>query len=75
MPLVQIHAIKGVFTPEAKQKIIEKVTEAMVQVEGENLRGVTVVTINEINSGDWGIGGKALTADAVKEIASGRHAA
>lgn len=75
MPLVQIHAIKGVFSPEAKQKIIEKVTDAMVQVEGENLRGVTVVTINEIDSGDWGIGGKPMTVDAVKEIASGRYAA
>ena len=75
MPLVQIHAIKGVFSPEAKKKIIEKVTDAMVQVEGENLRRVTVVTINEIDSGDWGIGGKPLTTNAVKEMASGRHAA
>jgi len=44
MPLVQIQAIKGVFSPEAKKKIIEKVTDAMVQVEGENLRGVTALT-------------------------------
>ena len=75
MPLVQIHAIKGVFSPEAKRKIIEKVTDAMVEVEGENLRSVTVVTINEINSGDWGIGGEPLTSDTVKEMALGRHAA
>jgi 4-oxalocrotonate tautomerase len=75
MPLVQIHAIKGVFSPEARRNIIEKVTDAMVQVEGENLRGVTVVTINEVDSGDWGIGGKPLTTDAVKQMASGRHAA
>jgi 4-oxalocrotonate tautomerase len=75
MPLVQIHAIKGVFSPETKKKIIEKVTDAMVQVEGENLRRVTVVTIDEIASGDWGIGGKPLTTEAVKEMASGLHAA
>ena len=75
MPLVQIHAIKGVFSPEAKKKIIEKMTDAMVQVEGEDLRAVTIVTINEVNRGDWGIGGKPLTTDAVKEMASGRHAA
>ena len=75
MPLVQIHAIKGVFLPEAKKKIIEKETDAIVQMEGENLCGVTVVTINEVNSGDWGIGGKPLTTDAVKEMVSGRHAA
>ena len=60
MPFVQVHTIKGVFTPEMKKRVIEKVTDAMVAVEGENLRGVTCVTINEIESGDWGIGGTSL---------------
>jgi 4-oxalocrotonate tautomerase len=75
MPLVQVHTIKGVFTPEMKKKVIEKVTDAMVAVEGENLRGVTWVTINEIDSGDWGIGGQALTAEYVKAVAAGKAAA
>jgi 4-oxalocrotonate tautomerase len=75
MPLVQVHMIKGVFTPEMKKKVIEKVTDAMVAVEGENLRGVTCVTINEIESGDWGIGGQAFTADYVKALAAGKAAA
>src|SRR5262249_6106932 len=75
MPLVQVHTIKGVFTPEMKKKIIEKVTDAMVAVEGENLRGVTCVTINEIDSGDWGIGGRALTAEDGKALAAGQAAA
>src|SRR5262249_38974671 len=51
------------------------VTDAMVGVEGENLRGVTWVTINEIDSGDWGIGGQTLTAEYVKELAAGKAAA
>jgi 4-oxalocrotonate tautomerase len=72
MPLVQVHAIKGVFTPEMKKKIIEKVTDAMVAVEGENLRGVTWVTINEVDSGDWGIGGQLLSAEYVKALGSGK---
>jgi 4-oxalocrotonate tautomerase len=75
MPLVQVHAIKGVFTSEMKKKVIEKVTDAMVAVEGENLRGVTCVTINEVDSGDWGIGGRALTAEYVKALAAGKAAA
>jgi 4-oxalocrotonate tautomerase len=54
--------------------MIEKLTDAMVSVEGENLRGVTWVTIEEVPSGDWGIGGKALAADAVKALASGKPA-
>jgi len=52
--------------------MIEKVTEAMVSVEGENLREKTVVILEEVKSGDWGIGGKTLTTDAVKQLRAGR---
>lgn len=75
MPLIQVHTIKGVFTPEMKRQVIEKVTDAMVSIEGENLRGVTWVTVNEVESGDWGIGGQCLTADYVRTLASGKSAA
>lgn len=75
MPLIQVHTIKGVFTPEMKKDVIEKLTDAMVAIEGENLRGVTWVTINEVESGDWGIGGQALTADYIKALAAGKAAA
>ena len=60
MPLVTIDVIKNVFTPKQKQELIAKVTEAMIEVEGENMRPVTWVRINEFESGDWAIGGKAL---------------
>jgi 4-oxalocrotonate tautomerase len=49
-------------------------TDAMVSIEGENMRGVTLVTIEEVRSGDWGIGGKAMTTEAVKALAAGRSA-
>ena len=75
MPLIQVNTIKGVFTPEMKTQVIEKLTDAMVSIEGENLRGVTWVTINEIDSGDWGIGGQTLTADYVRAVAAGEAAA
>jgi 4-oxalocrotonate tautomerase len=44
----------------------------MVSIEGENLRPVTWVVIEEVRSGDWGIGGKPLTAADVKALAEGR---
>jgi 4-oxalocrotonate tautomerase len=44
----------------------------MVSVEGENMRQVTWVTIEDVRSGEWGIGGKALTTDAVKALAAGK---
>ena len=58
MPLVTIDVIKNVFTPDQKETLIEKVTEAMVAVEGESMRPVTWVRIKEFESGDWAIGGQ-----------------
>ena len=75
MPLIQVRLVEGVFTKQQKNRMIEKLTDAMVSIEGENMRGVTCVTIEEVQSGDWGIGGKALTTEAVKELASGKPAA
>jgi 4-oxalocrotonate tautomerase len=71
MPLVDIQLIKGVFTPEQKKTMISKVTDAMVAVEGEPMRQVTWVRVQEIESGQWAIGGKPLTADAVRAMAAG----
>jgi 4-oxalocrotonate tautomerase len=75
MPLVDIHVIRDVFTPGQKKDMIAKVTDAMVAVEGENMRGVTLVKINEVESGDWAIGGETLTSEQVKAMAAGRGAA
>lgn len=69
MPLVTIDVVKDVFTPAQKAEIIEKVTDTMVALEGEALRGVTWVRIVEVEQGDWGIGGQLLTAQAVHAMA------
>jgi 4-oxalocrotonate tautomerase len=72
MPLVQVKVIEGVFSDSQKKAMIEKITDAMVSVEGENMRQVTWVTIEDVKSGEWGIGGKALTTEAVKALAAGK---
>lgn len=69
MPLATIDIIKDVFTSDQKAEIIEKVTDAIVSVEGEALRGVTWVRINEVEQGDWAIGGQPLSAAAVHAMA------
>jgi 4-oxalocrotonate tautomerase len=74
MPLVTIDLIKDVFTPKQKQELIAKVTAAMIEVEGENMRGVTWVRINEFEQGDWAIGGTALRAADVQALAAGKAA-
>jgi len=68
MPHIQVHAIKNVFSAEQKRQAIERLTDALVSIEGEAMRGVTSVTFHEVESGDWGIGGKAMTTDDVKAL-------
>jgi 4-oxalocrotonate tautomerase len=75
MPLVTIDVIKDVFSPDQKKDLIERVTDAMVSVEGEAMRSVTWVKINEIQQNDWGIGGQRLNASAVHAMQQGRKAA
>ena len=74
MPLVNVKLIEGVFTETQKQEIIEKVTDAMVEVEGEIMRGVTWVIVEEVKSGHWALGGKALTTADVHALAGGAPA-
>jgi 4-oxalocrotonate tautomerase len=74
MPLVTIDVIKNVFTPKQKQDIIAKVTRAMLEVEGESLRSVTWVRINEFEGGNWAIGGNPLQASDIHALAASKVA-
>jgi 4-oxalocrotonate tautomerase len=70
MPLVQVKLIEGVFSDAQKQEMIRKLTDAMVSIEGEKMREVTWVVVEEVKSGAWGIGGKVITADHIKAMAA-----
>ena len=72
MPLIEVKVIEGVFSQKQKQEMITKLTDAMVSIEGENMRGVTSVLVEEVKSGDWGIGGKPLATADVKALAAGK---
>jgi 4-oxalocrotonate tautomerase len=71
MPLINVKLIEGVFDDGQKQQIIEKLTDTMVEIEGENMRPVTWVVVEEVKSGDWGVGGQCLTTEAVHALAAG----
>jgi 4-oxalocrotonate tautomerase len=68
MPMVTVKVIEGVFTPEQKQEMIRKITDTMVEIEGEPLRSVTWVLVEEVGSGDWGIAGNGLTTADVHAL-------
>ena len=64
--------LEGVFTLKQKQEMISKLTDTMVSIEGENMRAMTVVVLEEVTSGDWGIGGKSPTTIDAKALAAGK---
>jgi 4-oxalocrotonate tautomerase len=71
MPFINVKVIEDVFTPEQKREIVGRLTDAMVSIEGENMRSVTWVIVEEVASGDWAIGGKPLRTEDVKALAAG----
>lgn len=70
MPLIEVKMIEGVFNAAKKQEIVKKLTDTMVSIEGEALRPYTLVLLEEVRSGDWGVGGKALTTSDVHALAA-----
>ena len=68
MPLVQIKGVGGYLNLEQKQEMIRKVTDAVLSVEGEGLRSVTWVTIEDVEPGAWGVGGEPVTDDNLRQM-------
>ena len=73
MPLIQVKVIEGVFSDSQKRDMVKKLTDAMVSIEGENMRKAIIVVIEDVKSGDWGIGGTPLTTEDVKALAAGKQ--
>jgi 4-oxalocrotonate tautomerase len=74
MPLIEVKMIEQVFTPAQKKELIAKLTDAVVEIEGEALRPYTVVLLEDVRSGSWGIGGNGLTTEDVKALAGKKTA-
>ncbi len=72
MPLIQVKLLEGVLTSVQKSAAITKLTDTMVSIEGENIRPVTWVVIEEVRSGEWGIGGQPLTTEAALALIAER---
>jgi 4-oxalocrotonate tautomerase len=73
MLLVTVDVLKNVLTPDQKELLIRKLTAALIEIEGENLRPVASVRINEFEGGDWAIGGRRMSAHDVLEMARGNQ--
>ncbi|MCC7428694.1 MAG: 4-oxalocrotonate tautomerase family protein [Alphaproteobacteria bacterium] len=74
MPLVQIKGVGNYLTLDQKQEMIRKVTDAVVSVEGEGLRQVTWVTIEDVQPGAWGVGGKPVYDNDLRAMSAPKAA-
>jgi 4-oxalocrotonate tautomerase len=71
MPITTIKTIKGALTDNQKRALHQKIADVMVEIEGrgnEALRKFVIVSIEEVEPINMGIGGKAADADFVKKI-------
>ena len=68
MPLIEIKVFENEFSHQQHTGIIEAVTDAMVSFTGESIRPHTWVVLEEIKSGNWGIGGSALGLTDVRAL-------
>ena len=68
MPYVNVKLVEGVFDDAQKQEMLSRITETMVDIEGEALRPYTFVTIEELRSGDWCVGGQMITTQAARAL-------
>jgi len=60
MPYVNIKITKEGATAKQKAELIKGVTDLLVNILGKNPE-TTVVTIDEVETDNWGIGGESVT--------------
>lgn len=60
MPYVNIKITNEHVTAEKKEQLIQGVTQLLVDVLNKNPE-TTVVVIDEVDTDNWGIGGKSIT--------------
>lgn len=63
MPFANLKVPADTLTPESKKKLIDAVTDAYADVYGEGARANTLVLVDEVTEGGWGLGGNILTAE------------
>jgi 4-oxalocrotonate tautomerase len=66
MPYVNIRITKEGTTLEQKARLIQDVTQLLVDVLGKNPE-TTVVVIDEVDTDNWGIAGETVTVRRRKE--------
>ncbi len=54
MPLIDIHVLEDVFTPDEKEALIRETARAFGKVAGPAMQANISVRVHEVKSGNWG---------------------
>ncbi|MFJ8150288.1 4-oxalocrotonate tautomerase family protein [Streptomyces sp. NPDC096048] len=63
MPFANFKVPAGTITAADKKKLVERTTDLCAEIYGERARATTVVLVDEVADGGWGVAGNVLTAD------------
>ena len=67
MPFANLKIPAGLVTEEQKAQMVESVTTMFVGFFGEEARRNTMVLVDEVVDGGWGVGGQVLTRAMLSE--------
>ena len=67
MPFANLKIPAGSVTAQQKQDLVEGVTRLYTDLWGERARPNTMVLVDEVADGGWGIGGEVLTLAKLQE--------
>ncbi|GLY38569.1 4-oxalocrotonate tautomerase [Amycolatopsis sp. NBRC 101858] len=61
MPFANFKVPAGTLTPEQKEQLVTRTTDLYAEIYGDRARATTMVLVEEVADGGWGIGGDVLT--------------
>ncbi|MFJ9818582.1 tautomerase family protein [Streptomyces sp. NPDC101151] len=61
MPFANFKVPAGSLDEKQKELIVTRTTELYTEIYGERARATTMVLVEEVTDGGWGIGGGVLT--------------
>ncbi|WP_434445505.1 tautomerase family protein [Lentzea sp. E54] len=67
MPFANLKVPAGTLSAEQKQTLVEKVTDLYADTFGDAVRDNTMVLVDEVVDGGWGIRGEVLTLAMIQQ--------
>jgi len=61
MPFANFKVPAGLLTAEQKELIVHRATDLYAEIFGERARANTMILVEEVTDGGWGIGDQVLT--------------